>query len=106
MEESHKTHRPHIKVGKDEEKKKKKVVIVVNEQCNTGDPLETSGGLYRGPHTMLIYSNTIKCCACETLDLVQISITMNVNINRQFSLIYSTCTGCLRCTQTCFDVPP
>ena len=23
MEESHKTHRPHIKVGKDEEKKKK-----------------------------------------------------------------------------------
>ena len=24
MEESHKTHRPHIKVGKDEEKKKKK----------------------------------------------------------------------------------
>ena len=25
------------------------VVIVVNEQCNTGDPLETSGGLYRGP---------------------------------------------------------
>ena len=25
MEESHKTHRPHIKVGKDEEKKKKTV---------------------------------------------------------------------------------
>ena len=30
------------------------VVIVVNEQCNTGDPLETSGGLYRGPPSMLI----------------------------------------------------
>ena len=27
MEESHKTHRPHIKVGKDEEKKKKEEVI-------------------------------------------------------------------------------
>ena len=39
------------------------VVIVVNEQCNTGDPLETSGGLYRGPPSMLIYINTIKCCA-------------------------------------------
>ena len=25
---------------------------------------------------MLIYINTIKCCACETLDLVQISISM------------------------------
>ena len=56
------------------------VVIVVNEQCNTGDPLETSGGLYRGPPSMLIYINTIKCCACETLDLVQISITMNVKL--------------------------
>ena len=29
------------------------VVIVVNEQCNTGDPLETSGGLYRGPPSNL-----------------------------------------------------
>ena len=28
---------------------------IVNEQCNTGDPLETSGGLYRGPPSMLIY---------------------------------------------------
>ena len=57
------------------------VVIVVNEQCNTGDPLETSGGLYRGPPSMLIYTNTIKCCAlCETLDLVRISITMNVKL--------------------------
>ena len=25
---------------------------------------------------MLIYVNTIKCCACETLNLVQSSITM------------------------------
>ena len=58
---------------------------IVNEQCNTGDPLETSGGLYRGPPSMLIYINTIQCCACETLDLVQISITMNVKL-----LQYST----------------
>ena len=56
------------------------VVIVVNERYNTGEPLETSGGLYRGPPSMLIYINTIKCCACETLDLVQISITMNVKL--------------------------
>ena len=28
---------------------------IVNEQCNTGDPLETSGGLYREPPFMLIY---------------------------------------------------
>ena len=53
---------------------------IVNEQCNTGDPLETSGGLYRGPPSMLIYDNTIKCCACETLNLVQCSITMNVKL--------------------------
>ena len=37
---------------------------IVSEQCNTGDPLETSGGLYRGPP--LTYVNTIKCCVCET----------------------------------------
>ena len=27
---------------------------IVNEQCNPGDPLESSGGLYRGPPAMLI----------------------------------------------------
>ena len=32
MEESHKTHRPHIKVGKDEEKKKKKSMFIVCRQ--------------------------------------------------------------------------
>ena len=53
---------------------------IVNEKCNTGDPLETSGGLYRGPPSMLIYVNTIKCCACETLNLVQCSITMIVKL--------------------------
>ena len=53
---------------------------IVNEQCNTGDPLETSGGLCRGPPSMLIYVNTITCCACETLNLVQSSIPMNVKL--------------------------
>ena len=55
---------------------------MVNEQCNAGDPLETSGGLYRGPPSMLIYVNTIKICACETLknNQVQCSITMNVKL--------------------------
>ena len=53
---------------------------IVNEHCNTGDPLETWGGLYRGPPSMLIYVSTIKCCACETLNLVQSSITMNVKL--------------------------
>ena len=58
---------------------------IVNEQCNTGDPLETSGGLYRGPPSMLIDINTIKCCACETLHLVQSSITMNVKLLQRYS---------------------
>ena len=35
---------------------------IVNEQCNTGDPLETSGGLYRGPPSMLIYVNNKMLC--------------------------------------------
>ena len=51
---------------------------MINEQCNARDPLETSGGLYRGPPSMLIYVNTIKRCACETLNIVQSLITMNV----------------------------
>ena len=46
---------------------------MINRQCNEGDPLETPGGLYRGPPSMLI---TIKRCACETLNQVQCSITM------------------------------
>ena len=44
------------------------------------NPLETSGGLYRGPPSMFINVNTIKCCACETLNLVQSSISMNVKL--------------------------
>ena len=52
----------------------------MNSVTPVGDPLETSGGLYRGPPSMLIYVNTIKCCACETLNLVHISITMNVKL--------------------------
>ena len=51
---------------------------MINEQCNAGDPLETSGGLYRGPPSMLIYVKTIKRFACETLNLVQSLVTMNV----------------------------
>ncbi len=51
-----------------------------NKLCNAGDPLETSGGLYRGPPSMLIYVNTIKICTCETLNQVQCSITMNVKL--------------------------
>ena len=66
---------------------------MVNKQCNAGDPLETSGGLYRGPPSMLIYGNTIKTCPCETLNQVQCSITMNVYIifrivhSRKFALL-------------------
>ena len=51
---------------------------MVNKQCNAGYPLETSGGLYRGPRSMLIYVNTIKRCARETLNQVQCSITMKL----------------------------
>ena len=50
---------------------------MINKQCNAGDPLETPGGLYRGPPSMLINVNTIKRSACETLNQVQCSITMN-----------------------------
>ena len=53
---------------------------IVNEKCKTGDPLATSGGLYRGPPSMLIYVNTIQCCACKTLNLVQSSIPINVKL--------------------------
>ena len=49
---------------------------MINKQCNSGDPLETPGGLYRGPHSV----NTINICACETLNQVQCSITINVNL--------------------------
>ena len=50
---------------------------MINKQCNAGDPLETPGGLYRGPPSMLINVNTIKRRACQTLNQVQCSITMN-----------------------------
>ena len=53
---------------------------LVNRQCNADDPLKTSGGLYRGPPSMLIYVNTIKRCACDRLNQVQCSITMNVRL--------------------------
>ena len=56
---------------------------MVNKQCNAGYPLETSGGLYRGPPSMLIYVNrpyNKKRCASETLNQVQCSITMNVKL--------------------------
>ena len=33
---------------------------MIYKQCNAGDPLETSGGINRGPHSMLIYVNAIK----------------------------------------------
>ena len=50
------------------------------KQCNAGDPLETPGGLYRGPPSLLINVNTIKICSGETLNQVQCSITMNVKL--------------------------
>ncbi len=53
---------------------------MINTQCNAGDPLETPGDLYRGPPSMLINVNTIKMYACETLNQVQCSITMNVKL--------------------------
>ena len=53
---------------------------MINKQCNAGDLLETPGGLYRGPPSILINVNTIKRYACETLNQVQCSITMNVKL--------------------------
>ena len=46
-------------------------IEIIKKQCNAGDPLETPGGLYRGPPSMVINVNTIKRCACETLNQVQ-----------------------------------
>ena len=45
MEESHKTHRPHIKVGKDEEKKKKEGVgMRKGEEGMEGEEWRREGG--------------------------------------------------------------
>ena len=66
---------------------------MINKQCNAGDPLETPGGLYRGPPSMLTNVNTIKRCACEPLNKVQCSITMNkvCVVLVQFLLLASAC---------------
>ena len=53
---------------------------MINKQCNAGDPVETPGGLCRGPPSMLINVNTIKRYVCETLNQVQRSITMNIKL--------------------------
>ena len=53
---------------------------MINKQCNARDTLETPGGLHRGPLSMLINVNTIKRYACETLNQVLCSITMNVKL--------------------------
>ena len=53
---------------------------MINKQCNAGDTLETPGGLLRGPPSMFINVNTIKRCACETLNQVQFSFTTNVKL--------------------------
>ena len=41
-----------------------------NKPCNTGDPLETPGGLYRGPPSMFKMLIQYKSCACETVNKV------------------------------------
>ena len=49
---------------------------MINTHCNAGHSLEPSGGLYRGPPSMLINVNTIERRACETLNQVQCSHNM------------------------------
>ena len=52
---------------------------IINKQCNTGYPLETLGRPI--PRTTLYDNvNTIKRCACQTLNHVKCSITMNVKL--------------------------
>ena len=48
---------------------------MINKQCNAGDPLETLGGLYRGPPSKLMVMQN-KLRACETVNQVQCSVTM------------------------------
>ena len=51
---------------------------MINKQCNTGDPLETPVGI---PRTTIYGSvNTIQICACQTLNQLKCSITMNVKL--------------------------
>ena len=52
---------------------------MMNKKCNAGDPLETPGGLYRGPPSN---ENTIfkkMCVSNIKFQSVQYSFTMNVN---------------------------
>ena len=48
---------------------------MISKQRNAGDPLETMGGLDRGPPSMLMLTQ-YKICACETVKQVQCYITM------------------------------
>ena len=49
---------------------------MMSKECNAGDPLETPGGLYRGPPSN---ENTIFKNMCIQFKSVQCSFTMNVN---------------------------
>ena len=52
---------------------------MMSKECNSGDPLETPGGLYRGPPSN---ENTIfkkMCMPNIKFKSVQCSFTMNVN---------------------------
>ena len=47
---------------------------MMSKECNAGDPLETPGGLYRGPPPMKI--QYLKRCACRTLNLNQCNVRL------------------------------
>ena len=42
---------------------------MINKQCNAGDPLETPGGVYRGPQYKI-------CALCEIVNQVSCSIAI------------------------------
>ena len=52
---------------------------MMSKECNSGDPLETPGGLYRGPpsNENTIFKKT--CMPNIKFKSVQCSFTMNVN---------------------------
>ena len=53
---------------------------MMNKECNAGDPLETPGGLYRGPpsNENTIFKKMCMCkrCACRTLNLNQCNVRL------------------------------
>ena len=45
---------------------------MINKQCNAGDPLETSGGLYRPPSMVIYAGATFDYYECQAVTVVHV----------------------------------